>query len=832
MTKRASRKAQTKPHVDEPAFLAKLTPLQRDLLSVAFLYILTLVVFRGIVFDNAAFSTEGDTAAALSYSHAGNVIAESEGIDVLWMPAFFSGMPTFGNVAYVPHNVSYVQTVIQTVLNLLFLNGHWTWLVVYYFLSGLFMFLLMRVLDFSRPAAVLGAVLFMLAPFNIGLASEGHGSKLMALSYVPLVFLLTHLLFERRDILSFGLLAAAIGTLALTNHMQIVYYAFIVIGLYLLYTIVVNVRTAPGRTAWITALFVGALVLGLCIASYIYLSVYEYAQFSIRGGGTAGSTGGLTWEYATNWSWNPLEMATLFIPSFFGFQTPYYWGTMPFTNSTVYIGILPLLLAILGVAYHRTRLTVFLLVLTVVFFLMSFGKHFAVVYDLLFTYLPFFNKFRAPQMVLHLLPFIVGLLAGYGLEFLLRPGDHRTNVDLTWLTRTLLIVAGALFGVLIIAALMKSSLFQTLSGTMFVKEGDIEMYRRQYGNQVNQVIAQLKESRFDALWKDFVKFVFLAVASIGIVVLFLKRKLSTTILTVAVFALILTDLLIVINKGGFIAPKPHAQLDEQFKPDATVAFLQQQPGLFRIYPLGNLFMDNTFAYHGIQSIGGYSAAKLKIYQSMLDSCLFMSNDPSFPINMHIVNMLNTEFLVAQGQLPEDRFQLVNVDNTKRILTYRNPGALARTFFVDTVLIVPPSGVYGELNSPSFDPARMAVVQKTPSVPCSRPDSAQASIIGYQSRKITIQAYTSVAALLVLSEVYYPAGWTAAIDGQETEILQTNAVLRSVVVPPGSHEIVYRFDPPMYAAGYTITRIAWAIALCCVLIGLWQLPAVRARFKRT
>lgn len=832
MTKHTHRKATVKPSAEEPGFIAKMSPLQRDLFSVALLYVLTLVIFRGIVFDNAAFSTEGDTAAALSYTHAGNKITEAEGVDVLWMPYFFSGMPTFGNVAYIPHNVSYVQTVVQWVVNLFFLNGHWTWLVVYYFLSGLFMFLLMRVLRFSRPAALLAALLFMLAPFNIGLASEGHGSKLMALSYLPLVFLLTHLLFERRDILSFGLLVAAIGTLALTNHMQIVYYTFIVIGLYLLYTIVMNVRTSPGRMAGITALFAGALVLGLCISSYIYLSVYEYAQFSIRGGGAAGVSGGLTWEYATNWSWHPQELVTLLVPSFFGFQTPYYWGTMPFTNSTVYIGILPLLLAVLGVVYRRTTLTIFLLVLTVVFLLMSFGKHFALVYDLLFTYLPFFNKFRAPQMVLHLFPFIVGILAGYGLELLTSPGERSKTFDGAQLSRTLLIIGGVLLALLAIAALAKTSLFQSLSGWMFVKEGDVDMYRRQYGDQVNQVIAQLKQARFDALWKDLVKFVLLAIASIGVVVLFLKRKMSVAVLTVAVFALILIDLLIVINKGGFISPKPHEQLEEQFKPDATAAFLQQQSGLYRVFPIGNLFMDNTYAYHGIQSIGGYSPAKLKIYQSMLDSCLYRMDNQAFPINMTIVNMLNTEYLLAQGQLPEDRFQLVNVDNAKRILTYRNPAALPRTFFVDTVLVVPPASVYGVLNDPAFDPARMAVLQTAPPAGCSKPDSAHASVTQYQSRRITIKAFTSSTALLMLSEVYYPAGWTATIDGQEVQILKANAMLRAIVVPPGDHEIVFSFDPALYTAGYTMTHIAWAIALCCVLIGLWRLPAVQARFRRS
>ena len=104
------------------------------------------------------------------------------------------------------------------------------------------------------------------------------------------------------------------------------------------------------------------------------------------------------------------------------------------------------------------------------------------------------------------------------------------------------------------------------------------------------------------------------------------------------------------------------------------------------------------------------------------------------------------------------------------------------------------------------------------------------ITEYTSRHITASAYTSSAALLVLSEVYYPAGWKAFVDGQETEILKTNYMLRSIVVPPGSHTIEFRYDPPIYSAGYPISNIAWAIALCCVLIGLWRVPWVQAKLK--
>ena len=319
---------------------SSLSPLTQDLICIAVLYILCLVIFRGIIFDNAAFASGGDTASALSYTHAGTALEKAEGVDIVWMPYFFSGMPTFGNVAFVPHNVSYLQTVVQAILNVLFLNGAWTWYIVYYFLGGVFMYLLARTWSFGKIASLIAAITFMLSPYAVGLAPDGHGSKLMAICYIPLVMTLTHWLFEKRTLLTFGLLSAAIGTLLLTNHMQIVYYAFIVLGCYLAYHVLNDFKEQKRAIPMKVLLFAGALVVGLCISSYIYLSVYEYSQYSMRGGGTTGSSGGLTYDYATNWSWSLGETIALLIPGFFGMNgtpnTPYWGHVEPWTYSYVY----------------------------------------------------------------------------------------------------------------------------------------------------------------------------------------------------------------------------------------------------------------------------------------------------------------------------------------------------------------------------------------------------------------------------------------------------------------------------------------------------------------
>ena len=244
-------------------------------------------------------------------------------------------------------------------------------------------------------------------------------------------------------------------------------------------------------------------------------------------------------------------------------------------------------------------------------------------------------------------------------------------------------------------------------------------------------------------------------------------------------------------------------------------------------------MDNTYAYNGLQSIGGYSPAKLKIYQTMIDSCLYRGADPAFPLNMSIINMLNTEYLIVPGALPGERFPLVHADDARHIMTYRNPGALPRAFFVDTVITASTDGAtFRALNDPSFNPAHAAVLEAPLPQGIVSVDTAHRPVITLStSREIRVATETTGSALLVLSEIYYPAGWKAFVDGSETEIYRTNYILRSVLVPAGKHEVVFSFDPLSYRAGWIMSHAAWGAALLCVAIGAWRVLAERRRTAR-
>lgn len=802
----------------------KLSPSKKDIFCILILLIIIYILFFKIITSDMIFSDSGDTAASHSWGVAVEHLKEKEHIDPLWVPFIFSGMPIAGALMF-PRNVNYAEILIQLPGKLIFLNVEMAWFVLHYFLMGVFMYMLVRQMKFTQLPSLLAAITLMLNPYAIGLAQSGHGTKMMTLTFIPLVFLLTLTLFEKRNMLSFGLLSAATGTMLLNKHPQIAFYGLLAIGSYFVYEIILEIKKSPMLIIKKTLLLGFALAIGFIIYMYEFLPTKQYEPYSIRGG--------LSYEYATNWSFHPLEALTFVLPSAFGFSTPYtaeyqgqevslplYWGWLPFTDGPVYIGIVAVVLVIFGLIYMRNRTTWFFALFSLLVLFISFGSHFSLVYNLFFEYFPYFNRWRAPQMILYLIPMTFGIIAAYGLKFVMELHQKGKDFNSIKFSIRLLSILGVVGGVLILGFIMKGGIHDFLSGFMFSKDGEVQ----QYGQQVVNVS---KEIRFDVFWTDFVKMLVFIGGLIGLVYFYFTRKKAPSLAAFGIISLLTIDLLIVDFK--LVNPRSRSAMEQQFQPDATVKFLQSDTSMYRTFPLGELFQDNTFMYHKISSIGGYSPAKLKIYQEMIESSLYKGADPQFPLNMNVINMLNAKYLIAKGRLPEDKFTLANVDQEKQTLTYLNPNYFPRAWFVDTALVVSTKeNVFALLNSQSWNPRATAILEKSPSQQFSKTDSSSVKVELYESQKMTLKTYTSTSALLVISEIYYPAAWKAYIDGTETEVYKTNYILRSVVVPAGNHTIELLFDPSRYETGLSITNAGWAISVILILIGLFQTPSVRKR----
>ena len=299
--------------------------------------------------------------------------------------------------------------------------------------------------------------------------------------------------------------------------------------------------------------------------------------------------------------------------------------------------------------------------------------------------------------------------------------------------------------------------------------------------------------------------------------LFAKHKIGKDLLIIGIFLLISVDLISVsarfINKSHLVNQKSIER--SYFKLTNFDKMILADDSYHRVLGVGNLFQNDDLAYRH-QLVGGYSPIKPQLIQDVIDNNLY-TGDPDQPINWQVVNMLNAKYIVSPAQLTNLALMILDVDQNRRTILYKNLNALPRAYFVQTIKRFPnEKEVVRFLNNPDFDPAEMALTSETID-DTSYSGNGQVNIRNYTPNQIELAASCQDTAFLVLAEAYYPVGWNAIIDSQKTHIYQINHILRGIIVPPGDHEITFQFLPRSYIFASRISTI--------FLSGAWILLAV-------
>ena len=151
--------------------------------------------------------------------------------------------------------------------------------------------------------------------------------------------------------------------------------------------------------------------------------------------------------------------------------------------------------------------------------------------------------------------------------------------------------------------------------------------------------------------------------------------------------------------------------------------------------------------------------------------------------------------------------------------YRNNSALPRAFLVDSVKIIKDkNAIFNILKDSSFNPGEYAILEKPIDGTLGPLRTSTAEITEHTPHEIKIKVKADSRCLLVISEIYYPAGWHATIDGDPAEIYKTNYVLRSLIVPKGKHEVVLTFNPSSFTIGHMVSQIASSLIIIILVIG--------------
>jgi hypothetical protein len=828
---------------------------RQSLIAMGIILAAVVLMYPELVFRNQVFAG-GDVEAAASFATpVQRAIAETGGYP-MWNPYLFSGMPSYESLSYNPYvyPVSVVTGFLTDALR--FPNS--TWLLLHAFLLGFGVFLVLWDRGVNFVVSAFAGVAMMYMPHHVAVGAYGHGSQANAIAYIPYALFFWDRIWRGKPLLvNASALVIVLGFQLLRAHIQISYYTFALLGLHTLFFGVARIRSAlkggadseyptvsgffkralrrerlPARKLAVLEtwdlVFVFALVVAgaLLVSAVLFLPVKEYAPYSIRG---ASESGGLDYGYATSWSLHPAETLTFLVPFSHGFGKILYHGHMPFTDYANYVGLVVFLFAVLAVALARSRFVWFLVFVAVAATFVSFGKYFPLVYNPLFKWLPYFDKFRVPVMVLIVQHFAIALLFAIGLAAVLKSEKPFLRKMALW---GMVGAAGLLVVCILTPGYWTGGFANSIAKNITAVRSPAE---------------QLQLARLSGafLFKDLVKTALVLLAAFGLLWFFVGRRLSARMFVPAVCILAAADLyladlyvlhperlypkgLVPVERVSIIKDKKVR--DRFLEPDSVVSFLLSRGGdegggrgaSFRVFPafhpsapfVGGDFTTNRYMNFGISSVGGYHAAKLDVYADFIK----VLETAAQKSNYHMLDAMNARYVVTSHPFPNvPQFELVweGADyEGRRHLVYENKNALPRAFFAGSYRVFAPDEMLAllpTLPANGIDLSGTVLLEKEPFVRPVSASGAEAVIRRYSLNEIRVDAKLPSPAILVLSEVYYPK-WKVTVDGAEAEMLKADYVLRGVALPAGDHEVVFRYDSSTLKRGLLISLLTLGAAV--------------------
>ncbi len=798
-----------------------------------------------------------DARASLAASQELRQIAKETGRMPIWTDAMFGGMPAyliafdFPNT-FVGKAVYKVIGALPNPINMLFVEM-------------LAAYILLIVLGGSgapmnRWLAALGAVAYGFGTYNIQIIEAGHASKVFAMAFAPGILAGIILALRGRYWLG-GTLTAFFLCLELgANHIQITYYLFMALAIYVGVEAFGLVKA--GKTRQLTfglATLVGAGLIAAGSYGGRLLVMNQYTKETIRGrsdltakttaanakaaGQATPAQDGLDMAYASQYSYNISETMTLLIPNAYGgpsvggYDTdselykamsnrgidsaaakqfveqaePGYWGEQPGVGAPIYAGAILLFLFVLGMLVSTSRIKWALIASTALLVMITWGSHFMLLNGPLFDYLPLFNKFRSMTMAFGLVQLLLAIGAALGIQEI-----ATRKLTFADIRQPLIISLAATAGLALLMALLGGTFFS------FRSAADSQTLGQYFGDATEEMVRALVSDRQSALRSDAFRSVIYILLAAASVWAFVTNKLKASVFYPLLLVLMMADLLLVdrryITGKNFVSKSETAA---QFEPtSADQQILQDKTLSYRVLDnTGNFMSDNRSSYFH-KSVGGYHAAKLRRYQELIEY--------AFPKNsLNVLNMLNAKYIIMPGQQPQSPQQ-----QPSGPVVQQNPDALGNAWFVKTIQVVPDADA--EIAAmQTLNPRDTAVVdkrfaQQLNGLPATlNPVGASIRLTKYEGDRLTYESNAPTEQVAVFSEVYYrgDTDWQFFVDGKPVPHFRANYVLRAMRLPAGTHKIECRFEPPIVATGNLIDLIANVLLIA--LIGFSLFRAVRS-----
>ncbi len=828
--------------------------MNKDLLKKVLPHIVAVVIFLLIASIYSKPLLEGKKLSTHDYNvytaiaKANNEYEAANDRHVFWNNSLFSGMPTYAVSTAKQDNIFFKIYKVLIFGDAIPLN------LIFWYLLGFY--ILLTAFKVNPWLSILGALAFAFSSYYFIIITAGHFTKAIAIGFMAPILGGVYMAFDRKKPWAgMFLMTFFMALQILSNHVQITYYTGLTILVFGIFEFAWAIKEKYllrfAKTAGILCVGVG---LAVGINAAFIMTTQEYIPYSIRGqseltSATGDRTSGLDKSYATGWSYGIDETFTLLIPNakggasqselsedaasygviekIFGKQAandiiktmPTYFGDQPGTSGPVYIGAFIVFMFVFGLLIVKGKIKWWLLTVTIMSILLSWGKNFEFLTNFFLDYFPGYNKFRTVSMILVIAETSMPLLAVLALVEI-----FKEKVDTKKLLNYFYIALGVT-GLITMVFIISPS----IAGLTGEGQGEIQMadYLSSYfpkGDEYNQAKAEFKDSFVNAIYQDRASMVrndalrslLFIVLGAGVVYLVIRKKINPKIAIAGLAIVVLADMWPVnkryLNDDNFVPKRKYEIPYEKSKADAAI--LTDKDPHYRVCNVAvSAFNDgSTSFYH--KSVGGYSGAKIRRYQELNDSVMGREMQlAQYVVNYGFQNGLADTAVQAlfdaQAKTP-----VLNMLNAKYIIFHPeyppmvNHHALGNAWFVGEYNFAENADEEIEAMK-TLDPANQAVIgrafqDKLKGFTASVDSSASIKLIEYAPDYLIYEANTSSEQLALFSEIYYPHGWVVTINGKPADHFRANYVLRAMIVPAGKSTIKFEFVPEVYKTGVMIS----------------------------
>lgn len=537
---------------------------------------------------------------------------------------------------------------------------------------------------------------------------------------------------------------------------------------------------------------------------------------------------------------------------------PLYWGPQPFTAGPMYMGAITVFLFVLGLFLYKGKEKWWLLAATILAVFLSLGNHMMWFTKLFFDYAPMYSKFRTVSMALIVLQFTLPMLGFITLDRILKQEYSKKEfLKAGW-------IALALTAGFCLLCAMIPGIAGSFSGRADTQMQDI-------------IVDALKADRRHILSVDAWWSMILIVVTFGLILWAYSipknapksyesdphignaRRMQAM---VGICLLVFVNMFAVgkryLDSDSFTTPR---QFNNQFTArQVDKLILEDKSPSYRVVDLSADIFNDSFNPYWHKCVGGYSPAKLQRYQDLIDrhivkelQSVSLSTRGAKTLeefqgglrNIPVLSALNTKYFILGAEMPpvenleafgpawfvdsfvpaetpDEEIALIDSVDLRRTAVIGADFAAASAGFAKTAAANAIGSSVKESAEEPVEGFAENFIEGSAELPADGLATDFIRMTSYAPNELHYHYSASAARTAIFSEIYYPDGWTATVDGAPLDLFRADWIFRAANLPAGEHDIVMRFEPKAYSIGAKASRassLTLFILLALSLAGL-------------